>query len=206
MIRVFGFTSRQSYGSNTYLIKSGDCYAVVDPSCELDYVKSVHADVAENLKYIILTHGHFDHMLEIDSWVNGTRAEVLVGSLDAQMLKDSDKNAYRLFLGKDKGYFGPCTPLLGNETIELGDDLFKVISTPGHTLGGISLLFDECIFVGDTVFADGGYGRYDLFGGDFTTLTKTIRYLMTLDKRLKVYSGHGRPTSIDEICKYFSNI
>ena len=206
MLKVHTLTPTVSFGSNMYVLESQNEYAIIDPSVSFsDAVKS-YPYLKHATKYVILTHAHFDHFLEIDSWKENTDAIVLVGIYDAPALKDAYKNAYQIFFGLEKGYFGPFTTLEDGDSFTLGDENFKIISTPGHTPGGICLLFEDSVFVGDTVFADGGYGRYDLPGGDFETLACSIRSICALDPELTVFPGHGRPCDVKEIRLYFSQI
>ena len=206
MLKVHTLTPSESFGSNMYVLESQNEYAVIDPSVSFsDAVKS-YPCLKHATKYVILTHAHFDHFLEIDSWKENTDAVILVGLYDEPALKDPYKNAYQIFFGLQKGYYGPTATLEDGETLVLGDESFKILATPGHTPGGLSLLFSGCIFVGDTVFANGGYGRYDLPGGDFPTLAHSIKRICNLDQNLTVYSGHGRPTDVKEIRLYFSQL
>ncbi|MBR2465655.1 MAG: MBL fold metallo-hydrolase [Clostridia bacterium] len=205
MLKVHQLSPRESFGSNMYILESNGEYALVDPSVDFLSAAARFPALKHALKYIILTHAHFDHFLEIDSWVNNTDASVLVGRFDAPALSDPYKNAYRIFFGQEKGYYGKFTEVYEGDELTLGDESFSVLSTPGHTPGGISLLFGDGIFVGDTVFADGGYGRYDLPGGDYEALAYSLRRIANMDKRLAVYPGHGRQTDINEIYAFFSN-
>ncbi len=204
MLQIQTIIPKESFGSNMYILRSGGDYAVIDPSVGFSEAASRFPELKHGTKYIILTHAHFDHFLAIDSWVNETNAQILVGRLDAPSLSDSYKNAYKIFFGQDKGYFGAYTAVDDGNQFRLGDESFKILSAPGHTPGGICLLFSDCIFVGDTVFADGGYGRYDLPGGDFSALANSIRRISSLGTALRAYPGHGRPTDIGEIQQYFS--
>ena len=206
MLSINTFTPRISFGSNMYLLESDGEYAVIDPSVDLSTVLLSFPQVKSALKYIIVTHAHFDHISEIDAWQRKTGAPVLISSYDAPALSDPYKNAYRVFFGVDKGYYGPYTELTGGERLPLGDEVLEIIHTPGHTIGGISILAGKNLFVGDTVFADGGYGRCDLYGGDFSTLFASIRYILKLDSDISVYPGHGGSTSIKEIRRFFSNL
>ncbi len=205
MINVYTLTPIDTFGSNMYIIESEKEYAVIDPSVDFFIAARSYPEIKHGTKYIILTHAHFDHFLCIDTWKAQTDAEVLIGRYDAPALSDPYKNAYKIFYAKDCGYFGKYTPLDHGNELVLGNEHFKVIATPGHTPGGISLLFCDNIFVGDTVFADGAYGRYDLPGGDLEALIHSIKYLKALDGALTVYPGHGRSFYADEIKKYFSN-
>jgi len=161
------------------------------------------AERGADLKYIILTHAHFDHIFEIDSWASSTHATVLVGAGDAEMLSDSSLNCYRTFLGKDFGYFGQYVAVTESDSFSLGDNRIEFIETPGHTPGGISITVSDRVFVGDTVFADGGFGRCDLPGGDFYKLKKSIKKLISLPDGTRVYCGHGRETTVKEIKNNF---
>lgn len=206
MLNIFVQSPTLPYGSNMYILESCGEYALIDPSSEYSDVALRYPKIGSGLKYIILTHAHFDHFLALDSWNNATKADVIVGRADMPALSDPYRNAYRIFLNEDKGYFGEAKPVDGGGELMLGDEKFSILACPGHTPGGISLLFDACVFVGDTVFADGGYGRYDLPGGNLAELKGSIRLLTGLPKGLKVYPGHGRATDINEISAYFSNI
>jgi glyoxylase-like metal-dependent hydrolase (beta-lactamase superfamily II) len=75
----------------------------------------------------------------------------------------------------------------------------KVISTPGHTRGSISLLFEDKIFCGDTVFAEGGVGRTDLPGGDSKMLVQSIKKLLQFPEKTRLYPGHGPETTVGEV-------
>ena len=182
-----------SFASNTYIIScNGEC-AVIDPSTPYD--KELYEG---NLKYILLTHGHFDHMLDIDSWVNATDAVVVVSVDEQLMLSNPTLNCYKLFNGSDKGYFGKFMTVEYSDTLPLGDKEIKVISTPGHTKGSVIYLLDDSCFVGDTVFAGGGYGRFDLPTGNAMELRESIKLVTDLPKNTVLYPGHGASTTVEQ--------
>ena len=203
MIEVSTCESSLGYGSNCYLISSGDSLAVVDPSVSFEDVSRKRFIKPGNVKYIIVTHAHFDHILEINSWVKATGARVLVGEADRCALSDPVRNCYSMFLRSSDGYFGDSTPLSDNSVVTLGDDLIKIISLPGHTPGGIALYFNDTLIVGDTVFAS-GFGRYDLPGGDFDALKGSIKRVLSYPDTTFVLPGHGDGASIGTIKKHFS--
>lgn len=198
-MEVFSFCPRDYFGSNTHIIFSKKECAVVDPSINYSKLAGFIAERGADLKYVILTHAHFDHIYEIDSWVNATGVKVLVGAGDSGMLSDPGLNCYKTFLGKDLGYFGPYVAVTEADSFSLGDEKIGFIETPGHTPGGISITVSDCVFVGDVFFADGGIGRCDLPGGDFYELKKSIKKLLSLPPDTKVYSGHGRDSALKEI-------
>lgn len=190
-MQVLTFVPRDYFGSNTYVLISDSEAAVIDPSVEYDKIKSELGDKVK-VKYIILTHAHFDHMLKIDSWVNNTDAEVIVGRGDRLGLTDGNLNCYRTFFGDDKGYYGAYTTVSEGDTLQIGSTVLSVIETPGHTQGSISLFSGDCLFVGDLLFAGGGIGRTDLPGGDYVKLAMSIRKILKLPVGTMIYSGHGK--------------
>ena len=198
MLKIEILPHSHPFASNTYLLTSADECAVIDPSSPCD------ARALENpLKYILLTHSHFDHMLDIDEWVEKTGATVLVSEQDFSALSDSEKNCYLLLTGQNKGFFGKAEKLYDGQTLPLGDEEIKVISTPGHTPGSVCFMISDSIFVGDTIFAGGGYGKCCFPGGSFSEIRKSIDNLLTLNENITVYPGHDGKTTIKEYKKDF---
>lgn len=193
----------EGFASNMYLIHSDGEYAVVDPSVSYEDTVSRYPEISGKIKYVLLTHAHFDHILEIDSWVNNTHAAVLVGKNDKEALSDPHKNCYAAFCAENRGYFGEAESLSDGDEITLGKDTLRVIETPGHTQGSVVYLGYGFILSGDTVFAM-GYGRYDLPGGDYRALFRSIRRICELDGSTAVYSGHGESSTIEKIKMYLN--
>lgn len=200
-MEVYKFCPRSYVGSNSYVLLDGDEAAIVDPSITYAEVSSLIGD--RRVRYILLTHCHYDHFRRIDEWVEKTGAEVIIGELDRAGLSSSIVNCYRAFLGVDGGYFGRSTGVRHGDRLPLGNTTIRVISTPGHTAGGVSYYEGNSLFAGDTVFAAGGWGRCDLPGGDELTLFSSIRRLCDLPTGITVYCGHGEETSTDELKKNF---
>ena len=198
MIEIKVLPHDHVFASNTYLVSSGDESIVIDPSAPYD-----DSLMKNKVKYIILTHGHFDHMLDIDEWVEKTGAAVLVGEKDLCALADGELNCCNLFTSGNKGYFGKATSLSETDRLSLGGGVLRIISTPGHTPGSVSLLIENALFVGDTIFAGGGYGKCCFPGGDFSEIRKSILRLTMLDENTVVYPGHGPSTTIKEYKKDF---
>lgn len=204
MIRVHTFVPDGYFGSNCFVIDANGEYAVVDPSVSLETVRRKIPDVASLLKYILLTHCHFDHIYKIDSWVDACKdAAVIIGRYDGAGLSNPLINCYLGFLGVSDGYFGPYTPVDDGQRFSLGKELIRVIACPGHTAGGVSYRIGEHLFVGDTLFDGGGYGRVDLPGGDFSALEKSIIRIITREPDGKVYAGHGANTTLQNIINNF---
>ena len=132
-----------------------------------------------------------------------TGAQVVVGVDDAPALADSYLNCYRLFFNLDSGYFGSYKTVKNGDTLHLGDIELVIMSTPGHSNGSITIVASDAIFVGDTVFFGGSYGRCDLPGGDETKLFASIRRIASIEENKTVYSGHGLNTTVAEIKSNF---
>jgi hydroxyacylglutathione hydrolase len=187
--------------TNCYLIscKKTKKAAVIDPGGEdeVDLILNLLQKNNFDLKYVINTHGHIDHIAGNSVLKAKTEALLLIHRLDANMLVDAHKNISS-FMGKEI-----CSPpadklLEEGDEISLGTLNLIVIHTPGHTLGGISLVSNNIIFTGDTLFA-GGIGRTDLPGGSYQDLIKSIKEkLLILGDDKIIYPGHGPDSTIGE--------
>ena len=155
MLKVDCLHSSIGYASNCYVIESNGEYAIVDPSISYTAFARKYGDIGAKIKYIFITHAHFDHMLEIDDWTKQTGLRVIIGEADARGLSDPQINCYKQFLGSDACYIGKYQTVKNGEKIPLGNTEIEIISTPGHTAGGIALYSEHNLIVGDTVFADG---------------------------------------------------
>ncbi len=168
---------------------------VIDPGGDADTILLSLADSKLKVKYIINTHGHFDHVSANGKMKAATGADILIHPLDAPMLEKLSSNA--AFFGVSVENSPPCDQTLEEgDTVSFGDITLKIIHTPGHTPGGISLYTNGIVFVGDTLFA-GSIGRTDFPGGDFNTLISSIKTkLFNMEDDIRVFSGHGPETSI----------
>lgn len=200
---IYNLSPVEPYGSNCYLLSSSGEFAVVDPSADYQSAFKKYPEIEGRVKYVLLTHAHFDHILAIDSWKDKCEA-VIVGSSDAEFLSDSTKNCYLGFLGVDDGYYGSYKCVNDGDKLLLGSEEISVIACPGHTPGGVSYQIGDAVFCGDTAFAGGGYGRCDLPGGDIDVLEKTlIRLITELSSETVFYPGHGPSTTLKELVYYF---
>jgi len=169
--------------------------AVIDPGDEAEKILESVAALKLTVRFIINTHGHFDHVSANKAINAATQAPILIHALDAPMLSKISASAANWGLSAENSP-SPDRTVDDGDTITVGEISFKVIHTPGHTPGGISLYSDGHVFVGDTLFA-GSIGRTDFPGGDFATLKSSIQdKLFTLGDDVRVYTGHGPETSI----------
>ncbi len=169
--------------------------AVIDPGDETNRILGALAQSKLTLKYIINTHGHFDHVGGNKKLKEATGAEILIHPLDAPMLTQLASSAARWGLAAENSP-PPDRTVTEGETVIFGDITLEVLHTPGHTPGGISLSTDGVVFVGDTLFA-GSIGRTDFPGGDYGTLIASIQNkLFRLPDTVRVLCGHGPETTI----------
>jgi glyoxylase-like metal-dependent hydrolase (beta-lactamase superfamily II) len=172
-------------------------YLVIDPGGDLEIIEDYLKKLKLKVKYIILTHGHVDHIGALASLKRTTGAEILIHSKDSAMLYDPNQNL-SIFSG-DKIVPTKADRLLEEgDVIQCGGIKLGVLHTPGHTPGGISLLTDKIIFTGDSLFC-GSIGRTDFPGSSYQKLIKSIKEkLMSKDDDFIIYPGHGPSSTIGE--------
>ena len=171
--------------------------AVIDPGDEADRILLALAEERLTVTHILNTHGHFDHVGANKRMKTATAAPILIHAQDAPMLRLLSRSAAAWGMTAEDSP-PPDRTIDEGDLVQVGTLTFKVIHTPGHTLGGVSLFVDGCLFAGDTLFA-GSVGRTDFPGGDFDTLRSSIqKKLFVLSDNVKVFTGHGPETTIGE--------
>lgn len=201
MIKVISL-SPTSWESNSYLLVHDEKALLIDAGADSQKVADALSRLDASLVGIALTHGHFDHILSIDSLRDTYHVPVYLHEDDADMLSDGEKNAYRIFFGASKEWREADILLKDGDSIPLGDKTLTVISTPGHTKGSVCYLVDDVLFSGDTVFSR-GVGRTDLYGSDFLSLKASLRKIFSLPRSLTVYPGHGISETLQNIANHF---
>ena len=184
-------------GSNTYIIWDEESLeaAVIDTGNPVELVKNVTDAENLQLKYIILTHAHYDHIHFLPEYKETfPMAKVVIHSLDNGMLGNPRLNASVLF-GPAHVYDKADIAVEDGDVLNLGESELKIISTPGHTPGGICILTEKIMFSGDTLFYS-GFGRTDLGAGDVTLMAASIDKLYSMEMDIQVYPGHGTKTTI----------
>lgn len=187
---------------------SANCYVLCDEKTKVgavidvgEFNKSIESAIADSgmkeLKYILCTHGHFDHVSGVaDLKKRYPDAKICIGKPDSPLLCDE-------YLNLATHFGAPYSPCYADVELESGDKIavgeieFEIYSAPGHTPGGVLYVSngEKAIFTGDTLFY-GSVGRTDLVGGDTQTLLKTLQKFKNFPKDYMIFSGHGISSSI----------
>ncbi len=183
--------------TNCYVVAAGagTSAAVIDPGDDVDKILKVVNGNGLKVTHIINTHGHYDHIGADSALAATTGAKIYIHSLDASMIKDPQSNL-SLFLNSDYEMNDEVVKISDGEELVVGGLKLKIIHTPGHTPGGISLFLHGRLFVGDLIFS-GSVGRTDLEGGDFSALMSSIsKIILEYPDDTIIYPGHGPATTI----------
>jgi len=178
---------------NTYVVgkEGGSCCVVVDPGAEPSRV--AEAVAGRKVDAVLLTHGHFDHILFARHWID-EGAKLYVHRLDAGMLRSPSLNLSQMI--NQRLVLPEADVLLeeGDVVREAGLEL-TVLHTSGHTPGSVCYQQGNALLSGDTLFYR-SYGRVDLPGGDMSEMSRSLMRLMQLDAETIAYPGHGMKTKI----------
>jgi len=182
--------------ANCYIVADEDTKEtmIIDPGDEPERVVRRIKELSVNVKYIVLTHGHPDHIGGVKGVKDATDGEILIHENEAGTLEPSGR---RGGFGFPMGETAPADRTLkGGESLDIGDLHFMVLHTPGHSPGGICLYGEGVVFSGDTLF-NFGIGRYDFPGSSGNQLMDSIHTkLLVLPDTTVVYPGHGPSTTI----------
>ncbi|NLK38815.1 MAG: MBL fold metallo-hydrolase [Clostridiales bacterium] len=191
------------FASNSYVLfdeLSGQA-AVIDPSISWQTALKGFGSDLPQVKYILLTHGHFDHMLCLAEWRERFGAAVCIHKEDAPCLTDPKKSYFLKFAGKNTTFDPPDVNISEGEVFYLGDNKITVMHTPGHTRGSVCYIAGDYFFSGDTLLC-GDIGRCDLYGGDFQEMQNSLAKISNLTRNYTIYPGHGENTTLKAELKY----
>lgn len=184
--------------ANTYLVcdETSRLGFIVDLGGYSKELKNIIEKNDIQIQYIVLTHGHGDHIGGVQEHLKDfPDAKVVCSRAEEKMLLDPELNEAHHF-GPEKVSFNPDILVDDGDTLTVGNMTMKFIMTPGHTEGGMCILIDDVLFSGDTLFCR-SIGRTDLAGGDFRTIMESIKKkLFLLPDETQVLPGHMGPTTI----------
>ena len=190
------------FESNCYLLydEKNKKACLVDPGA---YDEKIMEFIEENglvCEYIILTHGHFDHIIGAEAFKAKTWAKIAAHELEEEYLADPEKSMTFYFADET---VSADVFFKDGDLISFGDFSLRVIHAPGHSKGSSCFVHEsenqKTMFSGDTLFK-GTVGRFDFYGGDYETLMASLRKLRSLNENYKIYAGHGETTFLyDEI-------
>lgn len=183
--------------ANSYIVKdmeSGEAF-VVDPGAYNSRFESVLKSMGiEKIKYILLTHGHFDHIMGVQKLKRAFGGGIVIHENDADCLSDSKKNLAGVW-----GFMCPsfdCDKTVKDgDVLYLGDEKIEVIHTPGHTVGSVCYKTGNILITGDTLFHM-TCGRTDFPGGSVAELTESMKKLKAIEGEYRVCPGHDRETTL----------
>lgn len=180
----------RKYGVNCYIVSDEEqkVCAVIDPASP--EIPACLDALELRPVCILLTHGHFDHVSYLDDIAARYDAPVYIHKDDEELLSDGAKNASVFFEGVPSVSNVKAHTLSDGDKINVGSVCLEVLNTPGHTKGCVCYFCDDVVFTGDTIFAN-GYGRTDLYSGDYNQMVQTIQALLPKLAGKTIYPGHG---------------
>ena len=167
---------------------------VVDPGGSSENIIETIEKNSLNIKYILLTHGHFDHVGAVAALVKKYKAPVYLSKEDRAFL-ESPKEVRASAFGMQIEAAEVDVFVKEGDEIPFSEGKIKVIETPGHTLGSVCYLFENYLFAGDTLF-NGSIGRTDFPESDHFLMVESLKKLKKLDDEIYVLSGHGPESQI----------
>lgn len=188
--------------TNCYVVadKKSDEAWIIDPADSGDAISEVILNQGYRLSKIILTHGHFDHVLGLlEVKLNFPEAEIYLHADDLSLLKNAQKSAWHWLKRQVDPVPMPDRFFAEGDVLKLGSTEFVIMHTPGHTPGSVCLYssVQGLVFSGDTMFA-GAIGRTDFSYSDAKKMQTSLTKIKTLPSETRVLSGHGPETSIGE--------
>ena len=180
-----------AYQTNCYIVTADDKSAVViDPGEEADKIINKAKELGAKVKYILLTHGHFDHIGAADAVKRAfPESRIVVMKAD----EDICRNA--ALVGGDNATADPDMLVEDGDIIKVAELSFKYMATPGHTKGSAIIICEDKIFSGDTIMSR-TCGRTDLFGGSTKDIRSSLKKIGELSGDYEIYPGHGPETNM----------
>lgn len=175
--------------------EASDVAFMIDPGDNAPYLLEKLDELKVELKYVILTHGHFDHVMAADEILKATGAKLVVCDNEVPALTDPELGGFNSFGITTFVPLNADIVVTDGEKLDFAGKQLEFMNTPGHTKGSMCIKMEDVIFTGDTLFA-GTCGRCDLVGGDYREMLDSLKRLAELEGEYTVYPGHGEPTKM----------
>ena len=180
-----------AYQTNCYIVTADDKSAVViDPGAEADKIINKAKELGAKVKYILLTHGHFDHIGAADAVKRAfPESRIVVMKADEDICRNAALG------GGGNATADPDMLVEDGDIIKVAELSFKYMATPGHTKGSAIIICEDKIFSGDTIMSR-TCGRTDLFGGSTKDIRSSLKKIGMLSGDYDIYPGHGPETNM----------
>lgn len=169
---------------------------VIDPGDEPDLITDFLNEEGLNIRHIICTHGHFDHIGAVKELKEHTGAKIILHESDLNIYRNSPHIAMQFFGIQIEPQPEPEILIKNENNLNAFEKEIKIIHTPGHSPGSISIYINGYLFTGDTLFA-GSVGRTDLYGGSMEQLLNSLRKIASLPSDTVIFPGHGPKTKLE---------
>ena len=185
--------------TNCYLIKDKDTqkFAIIDPGHKSKKLNSaIYKNGIENCEYILLTHGHFDHIMAAKGYRDLTNCKIVIPKKEEKFTKDENLNLSSSLTRVKVESFNADVFLNDLDTIMLGNTKITLINTPGHTVGSSCYIADGMIFTGDTLMKD-AIGSTQFSTGSYNDIIKSLKRIADLKGDFEIFPGHGDNTTLN---------
>lgn len=189
---------------NTYIVsnENRDIAFIIDPACDIEKIDKYVKEKNIILEYIILTHGHIDHIKTCKELKEKYPEIKIIAYFDEKEVLMNPKYNLSTMFGMGEIELEADIYVSDGEKIKIGDLNLTFIHTPGHTVGSMCILVNDMdLFTGDTLF-EGSIGRTDFYGSSYTKMIASLKKLKKLDDDIKIYPGHGGISTIGNEKKY----
>ena len=184
--------------TNCYLVKDDNSILVIDPGDEAArIIEGIEKTEKVNVQFILITHGHYDHILAVDDLtIKYPSATLIIHEEDVWLFENVDKQGDYLgkTLHKPKS---KVVAVSAGSTLPFGNEVIRIMHTPGHTKGSVCYRVANLLFSGDTIFYH-NYGRIDLPWSQPDKMKESIDSILCLPEELCILPGHGKETNVKE--------
>ena len=181
--------------TNCYLVHDGKAAVVIDPGADAERIIKKAEELGVEIKYIFLTHAHFDHVLAVGEIIKKTGARLVANVGERERMRDEVLSGQTALRRREFVPLYADVEIASGGAMDVGNMHFEFILTPGHTEGSMCILCEGTMFSGDTLFA-GTCVRCDLAGGDYSEMLRSLKKLYELPGDYKVLPGHEESTTL----------